>query len=122
MGEREIGIIKQMLENGDITQEVAEKYCPELAENKGEKVRKDILKILANTDLSSVDSTFYDMVTYLENTNNPFKGFRGLLIELIARIDNVHLAKNGHYKDLNYGIESYIKYVKRHLVKEQLKK
>lgn len=37
-------IIKQMIANGDITQDVAEKYFPELKESEGERTRKNIIK------------------------------------------------------------------------------
>lgn len=38
-----IEIIKKMVEDGHLSQEVAEKYFPELAESEDEKIRKDIL-------------------------------------------------------------------------------
>ena len=38
-----IGIVRQMIADGQVSQEVAEKYFPELKESKDERIRKAIL-------------------------------------------------------------------------------
>ena len=41
---KELGIIKQMVANGDLSQDVAEKYCPELKESEDERIRKALIE------------------------------------------------------------------------------
>ena len=41
-----LDIVKQMVEDGQISQEVAEKYCPEIKKYKDEIVKKQILELI----------------------------------------------------------------------------
>lgn len=43
---KELSIIKQMVADGQVSQEVAEKYFPELKESKDEKIRKDVISFV----------------------------------------------------------------------------
>lgn len=51
--------------NADEIQEL-EHIFPELKEREDEKIRKDIIFILANTDLSKVSTPFSEMLNWLE--------------------------------------------------------
>ena len=43
---KELSIIKQMVADGQVSQEVAEKYFPELAESDDEKIRKLLIEVV----------------------------------------------------------------------------
>lgn len=61
-----IDIIKQMVEDGHISQEVAEKYCPELAKS-DDKIREDIIVYLKSLDDNFVGTKQMDSwIAYLE--------------------------------------------------------
>lgn len=45
-----IGIVRQMVADGQVSQEVAEKYFPELKESEDEKIRKAIVKMISDID------------------------------------------------------------------------
>ena len=45
MEKETIELVRKMIEDGNLTQEVAEKYCPELKEDKDEKLRKRLIQI-----------------------------------------------------------------------------
>ena len=64
-----LAIVRQMVADGQISQDVAEKYFPELKESEDEKIRKDLIqltyKVYANTDyLTCVDQE--KMLAWLE--------------------------------------------------------
>lgn len=44
MKKETIELVKKMIEDGNLSQEIAEKYCPELKESEDEKIRKEFCK------------------------------------------------------------------------------
>ena len=48
-----LDIVKQMVEDGQISQEVAEKYCPEIKKYKNEIVKKQILELIRQHSVNS---------------------------------------------------------------------
>ena len=48
-----LNIVKQMVEDGQISQEVAEKYCPEIKKYKDEIVKKQILELIRQHSVNS---------------------------------------------------------------------
>lgn len=44
-----IDVVRQMVADGQVSQEVAEKYFPELKESEGEEIRKEIVKFIVTT-------------------------------------------------------------------------
>ena len=57
-----LAIVKQMVADGQISQEVAEKYFPELAESEDEKIRKEIIDFAtkANNGVTSILANNYN--------------------------------------------------------------
>ena len=51
-----IGIVRLMLTDGVISQEIAEKYFPELAESEDERIRKELIAIIS--DIPAANSMF----------------------------------------------------------------
>ena len=60
-----IAIVKQMVADGQISQEVAEKYFPELIESEDKNIRKMIINVL-NRDKILTEDEAYDCVAWLE--------------------------------------------------------
>lgn len=54
-----IDVVRQMVADGQASQEVAEKYFPELKEREDDKIRKALISIL-KTDFEK-DTTIYDI-------------------------------------------------------------
>ena len=48
-----LNVIKQMIKDGCISQEVAEKYCPEIKKYKDEIVKKQILELIRQHSVNS---------------------------------------------------------------------
>lgn len=46
MEKETIELVKKMIEDGNLSQEIAEKYCPELKESKDDRIRKEIIRIV----------------------------------------------------------------------------
>ena len=44
MEKETVELLKKMIEDGNLSQEIAEKYCPELMESEDEKIRKELIK------------------------------------------------------------------------------
>ena len=51
--EKVIEIVKQMVEDGQISQEIAEKYCPEIKKYKDEIIKKQILELIKQHSVNS---------------------------------------------------------------------
>jgi len=51
--EEVLNILKQMVEDGQISQEVAEKYCPEIKKYKDEIIKKQILDLIRQHSVNS---------------------------------------------------------------------
>lgn len=51
--EEVLNIVKQMVEDGQISQEVAEKYCPEIKKYKDEIVKKQIIELIRQHSVNS---------------------------------------------------------------------
>jgi len=76
--EEVLDVVRKMVADGQVSQEVAEKYFPQLKESKeseDERIKHEIKIILANTDLSqfALDYTFADMIAWLEKQGEPVK-------------------------------------------------
>lgn len=70
--EETLDIVRQMVADGQVSQEVAEKYFPELKESEGEKIRKELIDFLEYYRLNNVldsktISLLVDSVDWLEN-------------------------------------------------------
>ena len=48
-----------------------ERMFPVLKETRDEKIKKDIIYVLSNTDLSSVDTKFSDMLAWINKEQKP---------------------------------------------------
>ena len=48
--EKALDVVRQMVADGQVSQEVAEKYFPELKESEDEKIRKAIVKMISDID------------------------------------------------------------------------
>ena len=46
MKKETIELVKKMIEDGNLSQEIAEKYCPELKESEDERIRKEMIEII----------------------------------------------------------------------------
>lgn len=76
---QEIEIIKQMVANGDLPQEVAEKYFPELkeSESEDEKIRNEIIDFIYDkTDTRELREKSNSWLTWLEK-QKPMEDFNG---------------------------------------------
>lgn len=66
-----LAIVKQMVVDGQVSQEVAEKYFPELVEIEGEKIRKWIISYLENrvmnTSITDEKESCLDAISWLKN-------------------------------------------------------
>ena len=64
INEETLDIVRQMVADGQVSQEVAEKYFPELKESEGEKIRKDLIDFLEYYRLNNVlDSKTISLLT-----------------------------------------------------------
>ena len=54
MEKETIELVKKMIEDGNLSQEIAEKYCPELKESKDERIRKWLICTLKSLNNSPV--------------------------------------------------------------------
>ena len=64
INEETLDIIRQMVADGQVSQEVAEKYFPELKESEGEKIRKELIDFLEYYRLNNVlDSKTISLLT-----------------------------------------------------------
>ena len=61
-----IGIVRQMVADGQISQEVAEKYFPELKESEDERIRKSLIDMLKNDE-----KCYLKEIAWLEKQGEP---------------------------------------------------
>ena len=67
-----LNIVKQMVEDGQISQEVAEKYCPEIKKYKDEIVKKQILELIRKHSVNA-DRCMMENWVYAHAPLQPFK-------------------------------------------------
>ena len=69
MEKETIKLVRKMIEDGSLTQEIAEKYCPELKESEDERIRKKLIAIYsvgAKVNAKTGDLHDRDIVAWLE--------------------------------------------------------
>jgi len=86
-----IETIKQMITDGQISQEVAEKYFPELRESEDERIRKELVDFIYDkTDTYELREKSNSWLAWIEKQSKPTynKGLSELLHKVICRYIN----------------------------------
>lgn len=140
--ENTIDILKQMVANGDISKELAAKYCPEINESEDDKIMKDILSfakgMISGDKPHSYDERFERWIEWLEKKKEDNKWtekdddhlakamytclkFYGGDSSTASWLKNLRNRINSQYKptkeqldSLNFIIEDYMEYVPGH--------
>ena len=97
--EEVLNVVKQMVEDGQISQEVAEKYCPEIKKYKDEIVKKQILELIRQHSVNS-DRCMMENWVCAHALLQPFKPSDEQIKSLEEVIDA------GHYTSYPFALET----------------
>lgn len=98
-----MAIIKQMVADGQISQEVAEKYFPELAESDDEKVRKAIINVFASHKDYEIffGASVKDILAWLEKQGEKPQGKSALEAINEEKVDNANKVEPKDYSSID---------------------